>query len=120
MPRSKARDVRLAHRQRRPHGLHRAEAVTAPLGLLEHRQVDLDGEDLLHAADVPAAELLVRVDERARALDAGRRVHDLVAVDIASPALDFALWMERQRFAGDAEEMSIGRIVGTSGGLRKT
>ena len=43
-----------------------------------------------------AAELLVGVDERAGALDARRRVHDLVAVDLAAPALDLVLRPQRQ------------------------
>jgi hypothetical protein len=41
-------------------------------------------------------ELLVGVDERAAALDAGTRVHDLVAMDSAAAALDLVLRAERK------------------------
>ena len=41
--------------------------------------------------------LLVRIDERARALHARRRIDDLVAVHLAEPALDLVLRPEGQR-----------------------
>ena len=84
-------DLDLAHRQRRVHRLDRAEAAAPRLGLAQEVEVDLDLEDVLHAADVGVAELLVGVEERAAALDARRRVDDLVAVDFAAAALDFVL-----------------------------
>ncbi len=77
-----------------------AEAVAAELGRAQQVEVDLDRVHLLHAADVRVPELLVRVEERAGALDAGRRVDDLVAVHLAAPALDLVLGAQRQRRRG--------------------
>ena len=78
---------------RRP---HRTEPTSRSLGRGEQVDVDLDIEDVLHAADVPVPELLDRVEERARFLDAGGGIDDLVAVHLAAPALDLVLWPERQ------------------------
>jgi len=90
------RNLGLAHRKRLATGLHRAEAALLALGLLEQLEIDLDLVDLLHAADVRAAELLVRVEERAPAVDAGRGVHDLVAMDAAAAAFNLVLGSERE------------------------
>jgi hypothetical protein len=71
------------------------------LGLEHEREVDLDVKYLLHAADVGATELDERVEERAFALDASGRVDDLVAVNLAAPALDLVLWVERELLRND-------------------
>src|SRR5919206_1689378 len=108
-----ALDLGPTDRQRLPCRLHGAE-LTRRLGGAEQVDVDLDIEDLLHAADVVVAELLVRVEEGAPALDAGGRVDDLVAVDTAAPALDLVLWMERQ-LARRTDEVTLGLHVGILG-----
>ena len=89
-------DLGLAHRQRPPIRPHGAEAVAPPLGRTKHVDVDLGLEHLLHAAHEGVAVLLVGVDERARAGEARRRIHDLLAVDLAHPALDLVLRSKRQ------------------------
>src|SRR5690242_13521590 len=88
-------DLDAAHRQRRRGGAHRAEAA-ARLGRAQEVEVDLDREDLHQAAHVRVPELLVGVAERAAALDAGARVDDLVAVDVAAAAFDLVLRAERK------------------------
>ena len=90
------RDLDLAHRQRRAGGADPAEAVPPGLRRLQQVEVDLDVVDLLHAADVRVPPRLVRVDERARALDAGSGVDDLVAVHLAAAALHLVLRAERK------------------------
>jgi len=62
-----ALDLRAAHRQRVARGPDSAEARLAGFGFLQELEVDLDPEDLLHAADIRAADLLEGVEERARA-----------------------------------------------------
>jgi len=79
-----------------PDRLYAAESAFPVLGLAEELEVDLDLVDLLHAADVGSAPLLVGVEEGTRALDAGSRVDDLVAVDPAAPTLGFLLRAERK------------------------
>src|SRR5919204_1542975 len=91
-----ALDLDTAHWQRPPLRAHRAEAVAGELGLPDEVEVDLDLEDLLHATEVGVPVVLVRVDERARTLEAGRRVHHLVAVHLAPAALHLVLRMEGQ------------------------
>jgi hypothetical protein len=91
-----ALDLGAAHRQRVACGPNSAEARLAGFGFLEELEVDLDPEDLLHAADVRPADLLERVEERARALDTRGRVDDLVAVDPTTAALDLVLRSERE------------------------
>jgi hypothetical protein len=108
----------VAHRQRLPHGADGAEA-SAPLRRLEQVEVDLDREDLLHTAHVGVPVALVGVEERAGLRDAGRRVHDLVAVDLAAAALDLVLWSKRQG-ACRLLDVCHGQIVGTGPRLRKT
>ena len=88
---------RLAHRQRPAQRAHRAEALARPLRGREHLDVDLRLEHLLEAAHVRVPVLLVRVDEGTRALEARRRVDDLLAVDGAAPALRLVLRMEGKR-----------------------
>src|SRR4051794_17583329 len=90
-------DLRLAHRQRTARRPHRAEALAAALGGVQHLDVDLRLEHLLHAAHEGVAVLFVRVDERARAAEAGRWIDDLLAMHLALPALDLALRPQRQR-----------------------
>src|SRR6266542_4320909 len=85
----------VAHRQRGRGRAHGTEAAAPGLGLLEQVEIDLDVEDLLHAADVRVAELLVRIEERAAPLEARAREDDLVAVDIAAAALELVLRPER-------------------------
>src|SRR5262245_60252907 len=89
-------DLRATHRQRVAPRLHSAESGPLLLGRLEQVEVDVDGEDTLHAADVRVAELLVRVEERTGPLDARSRVDDLVAVDPAAPALGLVLGTKRK------------------------
>ena len=114
-----ALDLDAAHRQGLPVRAHRPEL--AALLCLEHQdEVDLDVEDLLHAADVRAAELDERIEERAGALDAGRRVNDLVAVNLAAAALDLVLRMERELLRNDLKAPHRSHIVGTVGRLRKS
>src|SRR5690242_796207 len=84
-------DLDLAERQGWVRHAHRAEAGARRLRLDQEIEVDLDVEDLLHAANVRVAELLVCVEERATPLGAGGRVDDLVAVHLAAPAFDFVL-----------------------------
>src|SRR5262249_18074843 len=62
----------------------------------EEAKIDLDLVDLLHAPDVRVAELLERVDERARSFETGSRVDDLVAVRLAPAALGLVLRVQRQ------------------------
>ena len=95
-------DLDAAHRQRLALRADRAESPAPPLGLTQQVDVDLDLVDLLHAADVRVPELLVRVDERARPVDARGRVDDLVAVHPAPPALDLVLRMKGERLGGGA------------------
>ena len=85
-----ALDLGVAHRQRLADRPHRAEPAVA-FGRLELVEVDLDRVDLLQAADVAVAVRLVGVEERARLRDAGRGVHDLVAVHLTAPTLDLVL-----------------------------
>src|SRR6478672_5958712 len=89
-------DLAAAHRQRGRRRAHRAEACATRLGRAQQVEVDLDREDLHQAAHVGVAELLVRVDEGAPALDARAGVHHLVAVDTAAAALDLVLGAERK------------------------
>ena len=70
------RDVGVAHRQRRPSGLHSAETLTPASELTQQVDVDLDVEHLLHAPHVGVPPRLVRVDERAAARNAGAGVDD--------------------------------------------
>src|SRR5687767_15217111 len=93
------RHGRLAHRERLANGLHRSEAAPADLGLAQRVEIDLDVVHLLHAADVSAAQLLIGVDEGARALEACGRVDDLVTVHGATSAL--RLLLRPQRELGD-------------------
>src|ERR671928_2019056 len=100
-------------RQWLPCRLHGAE-LTRRLGGAEQVDVDLDIEDLLHAADVVVPELLVRIEEGAPALDARGRVDDLVAMDAAAPALDLVLRVKRQ-LTRPCDEVALGlhvRILG--------
>ena len=114
-----ALDLDAAHRQGLPARAHCPEL--AALLRLEHQdEVDLDVEDLLHAADVCAAELDERIEERAGTLDAGRRVNDLVAVNLAAAALDLVLRMERELLRNDLKAPHRSDIVGTVGRLRKS
>jgi hypothetical protein len=92
----RALDLRLAHGKRVAHGPNSTEARFPGFSFLEELEVDLDPEDLLHAADIRAAGFLERVEERARPLDTGRGVDDLVAVDPAPAALDLVLRAERE------------------------
>jgi hypothetical protein len=85
-------DLDAAHGQRCARRAHRAEALSFCLRLVEHLEVDLDAEDLLHAADVRVAEFFEGVEERTGALDAGGRIHDLVAMHLAAAALQLVLW----------------------------
>ncbi len=82
---SGAAGARRARRRSRP-------SCPRPHGAIE---VDLDVVDLLHAADVGAAPLLVRVEERA-GRKAGGRIDDLVAVDVAAAALRLVLRTKRE------------------------
>jgi hypothetical protein len=88
--------LRPAHRERIPVRLDSAEARGADLCFFQQLEVDLNAEDLLHAADVRPAGFLERIEERARAFDTGRRVDHLVAVHPAAAALDLVLRPERQ------------------------
>src|SRR5262249_61401135 len=84
----------LAHRERDTRRAHRAEAGPPAFRGAQEIDVDLHLEDLLHAADVGVAELLVGVDEGARAPEAGGRIHDLVAVHVAPLAAHLLLWSQ--------------------------
>ena len=75
-------------------GANGAEAAGA-LGRSQEVEVDLDVVHLLHAADVRVAELLVRIEELTAAGGTRGRIHHLVAVDAAPPALDLVLRVER-------------------------
>jgi hypothetical protein len=112
-------DLDPAHRERLPTCPHGAE-LPALLGLKHQGKVDLDVEDLLHAADVRATELDERVEERAGTLDAGRRVDNLVAVNLAAAALDLVLRMERELLRNNLKAPHRPDIVGTVGRLRKS
>src|SRR5438445_5640721 len=90
-------DLDAAHRERLPHCSHRAEPAAPDFGRAQQLQVDLDLVHLLHAPDVGVPELLVGVDERTRPLETGGGIDDLVAVDVAAPALELILRTERKR-----------------------
>jgi hypothetical protein len=92
----RALDLGLTHRQRVARGLYSTEARCSGFGFLQELEVDLDPEDLLHAADVRPADFLVGVEERARAGDTGGGIDDLVAVDPTPAALDLVLRAERK------------------------
>jgi hypothetical protein len=62
---------------------------------------------------------LVGVDERARALDAGAGIDDLVAVDVAPPTFDLVLRSERE-LDGGFYSLVHDRIVVTGPAARKT
>ena len=62
-------DLDPAHRQRRRGRAARPRSRRAALGRAQQVEIDLDREDLHQAAHVRVAELLVRVEERARALE---------------------------------------------------
>src|SRR5262249_8542125 len=96
-------DARRAHRQGMTCRLHRTEAAARALGRDEKVDVDLDFEDVLHAADVAMPELVDRVEERTALRDARRRVDDLVAMNVASPALDLVL-----RTEGELDDVDAG------------
>jgi hypothetical protein len=98
-----ALDLRAAHRERVARGPDSTEARGSGFGFLEELEIDLDSKDLLHTADVRAADLLERVEEGAVTLDAGCRVDHLVAVHPAAAALDLVLRAERKlaRWTGD-------------------
>jgi len=66
------------------------------LGGTQQLEVDLDVEDLLHAADVGVPELFVRVEEGTATLGASCGVDHLVAMDTAAPAFDLVLRMKRK------------------------
>jgi len=89
-----ALDLDVAHRQRRCGCPDRPEALAPRFRLAQEVEVDVDCEDVLHAADVRMPELLVRVEEGAAALDAGGWIHDLVAVNFAATAFDLVLRSE--------------------------
>ena len=114
-----ALDLDTAHRQRLPVRADRSESPVF-LGLEHQGEVDLDVEDLLHATDVRPAELDERVQERTAALDARRRVDDLVAMNLAAAALDLVLRMERELLRNDLKAPHRSHIVGTVGRLRKS
>ncbi len=99
----------------RPHG---TEARLRPLRGREHRDVDLGLEDLLQAPHVGVPVLGVRIGERTRPLEARRRVDDLLAVNLAAPALRLVLRMQWERRRRGLLVHS--HIVGTNEGLRKT
>ncbi len=88
-------DLGMAHRQRHLARDDGTEPSPPGFGRPQQIEVDLDVEHPLHAPHVRVAERLVGVDERARSLDAGTRVDDLVAVDLAAPALDLVLRPQR-------------------------
>jgi hypothetical protein len=113
------RDLDLAHRQRCAGRADPAEALAPRLGGPQQVEVDLHPVHLLHAADVRVAESLVRVDERTRAVEARPRIHDLVAVDLAAPALHLVLRMERE-LAGCLHGLFHDWIVGAVDLSRKT
>ena len=114
-----ALDLDAAHRKRLPVRAHGSESPMS-LGLEHQGEVDLDVEDLLHAADVRPPELDERVEERTGALDARGRVDDLVAVNLAAAALDLVLRMERELLRNDLKAPHRPHIVGTVGRLRKS
>ena len=113
------RHLDAAHRQRRSDGPHGAEAVAPGLCRPQEIEVDLNVVDLLHAADVRVTPSLVRVHEGARALDAGARIDDLVAVDLAAAALHLVLRMER-KLGLCLQGLFHAWIVGASATRRKT
>ena len=88
------RDLGAAHRQRPAHGADCPEAALAAASPPK-LEVDLDGVDLLHAADVRPSPLLVGIEERACAVDAGARIDDLVAVNLAPATFGLLLRSER-------------------------
>src|SRR5581483_5293340 len=90
-------DLGPAHRQRVPHRLDGAEACPPRFRGPDHLEVDLDLEHLLQAAHERVPVLLVGIDERARPLQAGGGIHDLVAVDAARAALHGVLGTKGQR-----------------------
>src|SRR5262249_47770079 len=89
-------DLRAAHRERPSRRPDSPEALAAPLRRAQHLDIDLGLEHLLHAAHEAVAVLLVRVDERARAVETRRGVDDLLAVDLALSALDLVLRPQRE------------------------
>src|SRR5204862_8007665 len=97
-------DLDAAHRQRRTRRTHRADPLVACLGFPHHLYVDFNGIHALHATYVRVAELLVRVQERARALDTRRRIDHLVAVHLAPAALQLVLRPERELRDGQCLE----------------
>ena len=108
-----------AHRQRPLARTHRAE-FSALLGLEHQQQVDLHAEHLLHAADVGPPHLDERVEERAPSLDACRGIDHLVAMNVAAPALDLVLWVERELLRNDLKTPHRPDIVGADHLIRKT
>ena len=88
-------DLDPAHRERGRRRPDRPEAFPSCLGLFEELEVDLDVVDLHQAADVGAAELLVRVGEGTASLEASAGIHDLVAVGFAAAAFNLVLRPER-------------------------
>src|SRR5688572_17512155 len=78
-----------ALRQRPAGHLHAAEAKTRALGLLEETEVDLDAEDLVHAAHVatPRRLVVVQVEKPATGVEAMRHLHHPVAERTALAAL---------------------------------
>ncbi len=105
-------DLRVTHRQGRPARNDRTEAVTSLLGGPQKVEIDLHVEHPLHAAHVGVPERLVRVDERTRALDAGARVHDLVAVHLAAATRDLVLRSQRE-LDGGRRRGAIAHLRGT-------
>src|SRR5262249_23951829 len=91
-------DAELAVRERVASHLDPAESLTGALGEQEHVEVDLGGEDLVHAAEVPATGpgVLVAVEVLAPQLQAPGRVDELVAERAALAALaPVGLWLGR-------------------------
>jgi hypothetical protein len=88
--------LRAAHRERVACGPDSTEARGSGFGFLQELEIDLDSKDLLHAADIRAADLLEGIEEGAGSLDAGCRVDHLVAVHSAAAALDLVLRAERK------------------------
>ncbi len=74
-------DRHAALRQRETGELHTAEAVARSLGVFEQRHVDLDLEDLVHAAHVARtrALIVVEVEVGAARFDAARWVNYAIA-----------------------------------------
>src|SRR5262249_14969702 len=85
-----------ALRQRRAGHLHAAEPMARALLFLEHRHVDLAAEDLVDAAHeaVPGLLVVERVERRAVAGDAPRRMHQAIAERAAVTALVLYRWAD--------------------------